>query len=215
AAAIDVAIDGVEILEQTLTIFESIEWRLERQVIATFAGDIERRIRSAEPGRPIAEDAVEANVGWQSGRSSHPALASKDRAHARLVLPAAVVGRDEVVAGHDEVRAAAVAGVAVRERMEERKLIGAGGDLLERAADLDAGELRFHGASDRAILGRSAHLGVKSLNVRRSVAEPEPDDGSVPCRQPSAARRFTRAKQTGQAQAAQSERANLQEITAI
>ncbi len=88
----------------------SVTWRF--MLLRRVAAGVERGVGGAEPAGAVAEDAAEADVVGQAGRGVvGAAMAGHDRADAGLVLALAVVGRREIVAGHDPVRAAAVAAV--------------------------------------------------------------------------------------------------------
>ena len=102
----------------------------------------------------------------------------------------------------------------VGERADEGHLVGDAGHLREDAAELDAGHVGLHGADDAAELGRGGHLGVEGFDVRGAAAEPEPDDRGVARRLAVCGRRGAGAEQVGQHQAAQAERADLEEVAA-
>ena len=214
-ALVDLAIDGVEGLLQRAAVAEAIHRDLQVHVLPAVPARVERRVGAAEPGGPVAEDAAEADVGRHAaGRVVGAANARQDGAEAGLDRRHAIVGRREVIPGHDEVRAAAVTGIVVRERAHEGHLVGVLGDLREDAADLDAGDVGLHGADGAAVLDRRGHLGVERFDLGGPAAEPKPDDGGVACRPTFGRRLRPSAQQVGQHEAAHAECADLEEVAA-
>src|SRR5262249_43063467 len=95
--AIARAVDVVELLQQVLSIVETIGGNGESHVLASTALDVERSIGSAEPGRAIAKDAAGANVRRKAGGwVVRAAEAGDDSADAGLVRRSPVIGGGEI-----------------------------------------------------------------------------------------------------------------------
>jgi hypothetical protein len=136
--------------------------------------------RSVPRAPALGIEAVEPHVSRHAcGRVVRAADARSNGTDRRFDRRLAVVRRWVVDAGHDEMRRAGVARVAVREGPNERHAVRALRDFRQQPADLDAREGRLDRPDHTAKLARRFHLRVERLDVRSAAAEPQPDDRCV------------------------------------
>ncbi len=215
AASVNATIEIVKAFEQRSAVGQVVEGDLEVHVVLSAAAHVERGERGAEPGRTVAKSGAGAGIGGQAAdRVVGAAKARDDGADAGLVLAAAVVGLREVVAGHNPVRAAAVAAVAVGERAHHGQLVGVLGHLRKDAAELDARQTSGDVADGAAELDGRVRLGVEGFDLRGAASEPEPDDRGIACGFSLRHGGGAGAKEVGQHKAAESERADFEEVAA-
>ncbi len=101
------------------------------------------------------------------------------RTDARPIGHRTVIRQPVVVASHHIVSATGVSAVGVCERTDERHLVGDSRHLLEVPSQSDAGQVGLHFASDAAVLRRRRHFGIEGFDMRRSTAQPQPNDRLV------------------------------------
>ena len=150
----------------------------EVHVVAGVAGGVERgdRPSRARPGRRRGCRRGGRRSAGRCGGLLAPRWRARMEPRPGLIGRHAVVGGRIVVAGHDPVGAAAVAGVAVREGADEGHLVGDARPCAGRCRPARCRGRWSDGAGDRAELGRGGHLGIEGFDVGRAAAQPEPDD---------------------------------------
>ena len=130
--------------------------------------------------------------------------------HWMVVDEAGRLGR--IAAGEEAFVPAAVIGEVVRDRADDRELVGDARVHRQMFADVDAGDIGADGAEVAAVFCRGVRLHVVHFHVRRPAGEPDEDDGGVG-RMLGLALQFPRHDASG-AETAQSEGAELEEIAA-
>ena len=86
------------------------------------------------------------------------------------------------------MRGSEVVAVVVVERAENRELVGHGGLLGKKLADLHAGDVRPDRPPDATVFGRRVGLEIVEIHVARTAIEPEEDHCRV-LRRPASGRR--------------------------
>ena len=176
ARTIGVAAGGIEGVEQGSAVIQFVERATKGHVVACFSRQRKWRILLAQPRGTVGENLAKACISRQAVVAGGAAKSRQHRAKPRLDRRRPVVRSGIVVAGHHPMRAAAVAGVAVRERTNERKFVRTRGHALERSADLHARQARAHCAGNGADFGGSARLRIEGLDLRWTAGQPEPND---------------------------------------
>ena len=112
------------------------------------------------------------------------------------------------------MRGSEVVAVVVVERAENRELVGHGGLLGKKLADLHAGDVRPDRPPDATVFGRRVGLEIVEIHVARTAIEPEEDHCRVLRRPASGSRRRFGTEDRRQPDRSHPRHADAEEIAA-